>query len=63
VGNKVILVVSGILILIFGLFLTLGILISSLKENDNEDFYSFLISISAIIAGIYFIVKGIKKTN
>ena len=58
--KKLILIIFGVLILISGILLTFGILISSIKENDNEGFYGFFISIGLIILGIYSFIRGLK---
>jgi hypothetical protein len=45
---------------LIGPFLTFGILVYSLKEDDKNGFYGFFISIGLISLGIYILVKGIK---
>lgn len=56
--RKLILIIIGILLIIIGLFLTFGILVSSLKEGD--DFYGFFISFGLIGVGIFCLTRGIK---
>jgi len=60
IGHKIILILLSIAILIFGLYLTIGVLVYSLKEKDNNGFYGFFISIGLILFGIFLLVKGLR---
>jgi len=57
---KISLLLAGIVIILLGLFLTMGILVYSLKENDNYGFFGLIISFGIVGLGIYYLVKGIK---
>jgi hypothetical protein len=57
---KISFLLAGILIILLGMFLTMGILVYSLKENDNYGFFGFIISFSLIGFGIALLVKAKK---
>jgi len=54
---RTLLVLIGITMILLGLFLSLGILISSVKEKDNNGFYYFSLSLGLIVLGIYFVKR------
>lgn len=60
-AKKLILIITGVILLIAGLFTTFGILVYSLKENDYVGFYGFFISFGLIGIGIYSLVRGINQ--
>ena len=53
----------GIILILLGLFLSFGITVYSLKENDNNGFYGFFISFGFIGYGIYCLLNGMKSKN
>jgi hypothetical protein len=57
---KISLLLSGIVIILLGLFLSFGILVYSLKENDNYGFFGFIVSFGLIGLGISLLVKARK---
>ena len=57
---KVIQIAGGILLIALSLFIGFGILISGLKEGDENIYVYLVIPILMIIMGIYMIVKGKK---
>jgi hypothetical protein len=61
---KPLLLGGGIILMVFSLLIGFGIVVSGLKEGD-EDIFSYLIIPMLLIAvGIYLIVKGKKlKSN
>ena len=61
--KRLTLIILGSTLLLFGLFLTLMIIVYSIKEGDNE-VYKYLIFSGIIdILAVYLIIKGVKKTN
>jgi hypothetical protein len=60
-GLKFLLILSGILILLTGLFMSFGILVYSLKEKDNNGFAGLMITSTYLSAGVYCLIKGIKR--
>ena len=59
--TKIISTILGVALIVFGLFLSFGILVYSLKEKDNEGFYWFILSFGLIGLGVFIIIKGWKK--
>ena len=57
---KIILIILGIGLILFGIFFTFGILLSSFKENDNTGFYDLFYSFTIIGIGTFCIFKGVK---
>jgi len=60
-ARKILYVITGILLAGLGLFISFGILVYSLKEQDNSGFLGWGLTF-LIIAGIYLILKA-KKVN
>ena len=56
-------ILIGIVIILLGLFLTFGITVYSLKEQDNNGFYGFIISFTFIGLGIHLLMKVIKRNK
>ncbi len=56
-------ILIGIVLILLGLFLTFGITVYSLKEQDNNGFYGFFISFGFIGLGVYCLLKGIKRNK
>jgi hypothetical protein len=56
---KTIQIGGGIILIAFSLFLSFGIIVSSLKEGDDENLFKYLtIPVLMIVMGIYLIVRG-----
>lgn len=61
-ARKIFFVISGLLLAVLGLFISFGIFVYSLKEQDNNGFWGCLLSIPMIIAGIFLVIKAKKLT-
>ena len=57
---KTIQIVGGIILIVFSLFIGFGIVISSLKERDENIFKYLTIPVLVIALGIYLIIRGKK---
>jgi uncharacterized membrane protein len=60
---KILLIIIGSGLILIGLFLTFGITVYSLKEQDNDVLYAYCISAGMIVSGVYSIVKGRQITS
>ncbi len=58
--RRILFVISGLLLIGIGLFINFGLLIYTLKENDNSGFWGWGLTLPMIIAGVYFILKSKK---
>lgn len=56
-------ILIGIALILLGLFLTFGITVYSLKEEDNNEFDSFFISFGFIGFGVYNLLNGVKRNK
>jgi hypothetical protein len=61
-ARKILFIITGLLLAGLGLFISFGILVYSLKEQDNNGFWGWGLTFPMIIAGIYLILKA-KKIN
>jgi hypothetical protein len=59
--SKIIFVSVGLLLILFGSYLTLGIFVYSMKERDNEGYYFLIVSVGLLITGITVLAKGVRK--
>ena len=55
---KTIQIGGGIILIAFSLFISFGIIVSSLKEGDEDIFRYLTIPVLMIVIGIYLIVRG-----
>jgi hypothetical protein len=56
---KTIQIGGGIILIAFSLFLSFGIVVSTLKEGDGENLFKYLmIPVLMFVIGIYLIVRG-----
>ena len=55
---KTIQIGGGIILIAFSLSISFGIIISSLKEGDENIFKYLTIPVMMIVIGIYLIIKG-----
>jgi hypothetical protein len=56
---KIIQIAGGIILIGFSLLLTFGIVVSTLKEGDEENVFLYLsIPIVILALGIYLVIKG-----
>jgi len=60
---KVIRIGGGIFIIIISLFISFGIIVSCLKENDKDLFKYLILPVLMVSFGIYLIVKREKIHN
>jgi hypothetical protein len=61
---KTIQIAGGIILIAFSLFISFGLIVSSLKEGDEDIFKYLMIPVLMIVIGIYLIAKGKKlKSN
>ncbi|MBL4654791.1 MAG: hypothetical protein JKY33_03100 [Bacteroidia bacterium] len=57
---KIIKIIAGLSLMVLGLLLTFGITLYSLKENDNNGFYGFILSFSLIALGGFIVIRTWK---
>ncbi len=57
--NKLSLIIAGILVILSGVYVSLGIFIYSGKQSDNSGYYYLILTISIVISGIFMLRKGI----
>jgi hypothetical protein len=56
---KTIQITGGITLIVVALLLSFGIIVSSLKEGDEENMFKYLtIPVVMLVLGIYLILKG-----
>jgi hypothetical protein len=55
---KTIQIGGGIILIMFSLFISSGIVVSSLKEGDEDIFKYLTIPVLIIALGIYLIIRG-----
>ena len=55
---RIILLVLGVTLIVFGLFLSFGIMFSSLKEGDENYFINMTLPSGILIVGIILFFKG-----
>lgn len=58
---KILLILISILLVLIGLYLSFGILISTLKEGGDRSYNGYLLSTGIILLGVYFFVKGVRN--
>ena len=61
--KKLILIISGTVLLLLGLFLTLMTAVYSLKEGDKEIYKYLSFSVIIVLLSVYIIMKGIKTNK
>ncbi|GEQ86064.1 hypothetical protein ULMS_15720 [Patiriisocius marinistellae] len=59
--NKVSLIIAGVLVIISGLYVSLGIFVYSGKENDSSGYFYLILTSIIVICGILILRKGIIK--
>lgn len=64
--KKIILIITGISTILFGLFLSVSILLYTIKENDTNGYYYLIASITIKLIGIYILKSDLiekRKPN
>ena len=60
-AKKLIVIITGISIILFGLFLSVSILLYTIKENDTNGYYYLIASITIKLVGIYILKSDLIK--
>ncbi len=61
--KRLTLIILGVILLIFGLFLTLMTVVYSVKEGDNEVFKYLVFPVLVDLISVYLIIKGVKTNK